>query len=277
LRNQGAVLYDGPGPEGRITMNRGHALAAFALLAAAALALPAASRAQDHLNVIVSGGFTPPYRAMIAQFQTNSGVRVSTTGGASQGDGPNTIGAQLARGVPADVIILSKEGLEDIMAAGRIVPGSNVDLAQTPVGISVYAGSPKPDVSTVDAFRKAMLNARSVTFPASTVGIYLTTKLFPQLGIADQMTPKITNAGVAAVGKGQAEIAVQAVSELLNVPGTDYVGLIPKEIQYISVFSAAIVSNTQNADAARRLIAFYASDQATAAIKAAGMERLPAH
>jgi molybdate transport system substrate-binding protein len=257
-------------------MNRRTALATLALLFAATLAWPCASSAQTQIKVIVSGGFAPPYRAAISQFESATGIAVTTTGGASQGFGPNTIGAQLARGVPADVVILAKEGLADIAAAGRVLPGTSVDLAQTPVGVSVRAGAPRPDVNTVAAFKQTMLNAKSVTFPASTVGIYLTTKLFPQLGIADQMTPKITNAGAAAVGKGEAEIAVQAVSELLNVPGTDYVGLIPKEIQYISVFSAAGVKDSPNVDAAKQLIAFYASDKTTAAIQAAGMQRLPA-
>jgi molybdate transport system substrate-binding protein len=242
---------------------------------AASLLLPAVAPAQAHLHVIVSGGFSAPYRAAISQFESASGITVTAGSGASQGSGPGTIGAQLTRGVAADVIFLSKEGLAENIAADHILPGSAVDLAQTPVGVSIRSGAPKPDIGSVAAFKQTLLNAKSVTFPASTVGIYLTTKLFPQLGITEQMTPKITNAGVGAVGKGDAEIAVQAVSELLNVPGTEYVGLIPQDIQYISVFSAAVVKHSPNIDAAKQLIAFFASDKATPAIQAAGMTRLP--
>lgn len=237
-----------------------------------AFAIP--SFAQVQIKVIVSGGFLAPFREALPEFEKTSGITVNSAVGASQGSSPNTIGNQLKRGVPADVIILAKEGLTDIIAEGRTAPGTNVDLAQTPVGVSVRAGAPKPDISTVDAFKKTMLDAQSVTFPDSTVGLYLTGKLFPQLGIADEMKPKIIYGGATSVAKGNAEMAVQAVSEILHVPGTDFVGTIPKEIQYISVFSAAVVASSQQQDVAKQLIAFFSSGKADAEIKNAGMEPL---
>jgi molybdate transport system substrate-binding protein len=124
----------------------------------------------------------------------------------------------------------------------------------------------------VEAFKQTMLRAKSVTFPGSTTGIYLATKLFPQLGIAKEMAPKTTSTGVAAVAKGDAEIAVQPVSELLHVPGTDFVGRIPAEIQYVSVFSAAMVKEPKHAKESKELLAFLASEKARAAIKKSGME-----
>ena len=241
---------------------------------AAILAFAATSFAQAQLKAIVSGGFTAPYREALPQFEQATGIAVTTTSGASQGSSPNTIGNQLKRGVSADVIILAKEGLTDLIADGRIASGTNVDLAQTPVGISVRAGAPQPDIRTVEAFREAMLGAKSVTFPDSTVGLYLTGRLFPQLGIADQMKPKIIYGGAASVASGNAEMAVQAVSEILHVPGTDFIGTIPKEIQFISVFSAAVVANSEQKDAAKRLVAFFSSGKADVAIKNAGMEPL---
>jgi molybdate transport system substrate-binding protein len=237
---------------------------------AAVLALPTASFAQ--LNVITSGGFSAAYRELLPEFEKATGIRVKTTSGASQGSGPNTIGAQLRRGVPADAVIMSKEGLSELIAEGRIVAGTDVDLARTPLGVSVRAGAAKPDIRTVDAFKKTMLRAQSVTFPGSTTGIYLTTKLFPQLGIADEMRGKVTNIGVAAVARGDAEIAVQPVSELLHAQGVDFVGTIPAEIQYVSVFTAAIVAGSKEPEASKRLIAFLASGSATMAIKKSGME-----
>src|SRR5262249_59799212 len=95
-----------------------------------------------------------------------------------------TIGAQLARGVPADVVILSREGLNDLIAANRIAAGTDVDLARVPLGVAVRAGAPKPDVSTVEGFKRALLNTKTVAVPASTTGIWLTTNLFPRLGLA---------------------------------------------------------------------------------------------
>jgi molybdate transport system substrate-binding protein len=237
---------------------------------AAVLALPTASFAQ--LNVITSGGFSVAYRELLPEFEKATGIRVNTTSGASQGSGPNTIGAQLRRGVPADVVIMSREGLSELIAEGRIVAGTDVDLARTPLGVAVRAGASKPEISTVDAFKKTMLRAKSVTFPGSTTGIYLTTKLFPQLGIADEMRGKVTNIGVAAVARGDAEMAVQPVSELLHAPGVDFVGTIPAEIQYVSVFTAAMVAGSKEPEASKRLIAFFASENATAAIKKSGME-----
>jgi molybdate transport system substrate-binding protein len=245
---------------------------AIVLMIAAILTLPAASFAQVH--VITSGGFSAPYRELLPQIEKAAGVSINTTSGASQGNGPNTIGAQLRRGVPADVVIMSREGLDDLIREGRIVAGTDVDLGQTPLGMSVRAGAPKPDISTVDGFKKALLGASGVTFPMSTTGIYLVNKVFPRLGIADQMAKKVTAAGVTAVARGDAEIAVQPVSELLHADGVDFVGTIPAEIQFVSVFSAAIVTGSKELEASKRLIAFLRSEQAQAAIKNSGMEPL---
>ena len=228
------------------------------------------------LKVITSGGFAAALREIQPEFEKATGIKVTVTRGASQGSGPDTIGAQLRRGVDADVVIMSREGLDDLIAEKRIVAGSDVNLGQTPLGLSVRAGAPKPDISTVEAFKRAMLQAKSVTFPGSTTGIYMVEKLFPQLGIAKEMAPKTTSVGVAAVAKGDAEMAVQPVSELLHVPGTEFVGTIPKEIQYVSVFSAAIVAGTKEQKAAKELIEFLTSEKAKAAMKKSGMEVLAA-
>lgn len=242
---------------------------------AAFLAVPAAAFAQ--LKVIASGGFSAAYREALPEFERTAGVTVTTTSGASQGSGPNTIGAQLRRGVDADVVIMSREGLNELIAEGRIVAGTDVNLAQTPIGMAVRAGAPKPDISTVDAFKQTLLRSKSITFPNSTTGIYMTTRLFPRLGIADALAAKTTSAGVAAVAKGDAEIAVQPVSELLHVPGVDFVGILPADTQYISVFAAAIVTGSKEPEAAKKLINFFASERAVPAIKNSGMEPTRPH
>ena len=241
-----------------------------AFVIAAVFALPTASFAQ--VKVIISGGFSAVYRELLPEFERTSGITVTTGSGGSQGGGPNTIGAQLRRGVLADVVIMNKAGLGELIAEGRIAAGTNVDLARTYLGMAVRAGAPKPDISTVDAFKQTLLRAKSVTFDSSTTGIYLTTNLFPRLGIAGEMARKSTTSGVAAVASGDAEIAVQPVSEILPVRGVDFVGTIPAEVQYVAVFAAAVVAGSKEMDASNRLIAFLASEAATPAMKKNGME-----
>ncbi|HTB18962.1 MAG TPA: substrate-binding domain-containing protein, partial [Bryobacteraceae bacterium] len=236
----------------------------------ALLALPAASFAQ--LNVIMSGGFSAAYQEILPGFEKSTGITVTTTRGQSQGNAPTAIGAQLRRGAPADVVIMSREGLDPLLAEGRIVAGTDVDLARTPLGIAVRAGAPKPDISTQEAFKQLLLRAKSITFPDSTTGIFMTTTLFPRLGIANEIAGKITHTGVAAVAKGDAELAIQPVSEILHVPGSDFVGTLPKEVQYVSVFTAAAVAGSKNLESAKRLIAFLASEGAMKPIENSGME-----
>src|SRR5438034_6760047 len=127
---------------------------------------PVAAAAQ--LKVIISGGFTGAYEQLLPEFERTSGIKVATGSGSSQGTGPQTIGAQLARGVPADVVILSREGLNELIAANRIAAGTDVDLARVPLGVAVRSGSPKPDVSTVEAFKQVLLKAQTVAVPGST-------------------------------------------------------------------------------------------------------------
>ena len=242
-------------------------------VAATLLAYPSLSQAQ--LKVIMSGGFSGAYSQALPEFERTTGITVTTGSGASQGTGQQTIAAQLQRGVPTDVVILSREGLADLIAAGWIVAGTDVDLARVPLGVAVRVGAPKPDVSTVEAFKQTLLNAKSVVVPGSTSGIYLTTKLFPQLGVTDRITVKVTERGSQAasmVAAGDADIVVQPVSELLNMPGIELAGRIPNELQLVQVFAAAIVKGSKESDAAKRLIQYLASERAFAAIERNGMD-----
>jgi molybdate transport system substrate-binding protein len=222
--------------------------------------------------VIISGGFNAAYRELLPEFERTSGVTVTTTSGGSVGSGPNTIGAQVRRGVPADVIILAREGLSELITEGRTVPGTDVDLARSIIGVIVHAGAPKPDISTIEALKQTLLKAKSVAMSSSTSGVYLTTVLFPKLGIADQMKDKISTNGAAAVGKGEAELGLQQVSEVLVVPNVDFVGTIPDSVQYVTIYSAAVVKGSSQIDASKQLIAFLSSERAMAVIKKSGME-----
>ena len=246
------------------------------ILAAALVALlfwPQGASAQ--MKVLISGGFSAAYERLLPEFEQASGIKVTTGSGASQGDGPQTIGAQLARGEKADVVILSREGLDGLIVANRIAAGTDRNLATVGIGVAVRAGSAKPDLGTVAAIKQALVKAKLVAVPASTSGIWLTKELFPRLGIADKMNIKVTPRGAGAtamVSAGEAELAVLPVSEILHDKGVDLAGVFPMEIQFIQTFSAAVVAGASEAEAGKRLIEFLSSARAAAAIKGAGLE-----
>jgi molybdate transport system substrate-binding protein len=229
------------------------------------------------VKVLISGGFSGAYEELLPEFERASGFEVATGSGASQGTGPQTIAAQLARGVPSDVVILSREGLGELIAARMIVAGTDADLARVPVGVAVRAGAPKPDVSTVEAFKQVLLNAKTIAVPGSTSGIWLTNDLFPRLGIAEKINVKIRPRGTdaaAMVAAGDADLAVLPTSEIMYAAGIAFAGNIAPEIQFVQTFSAAIVAGSGEIEGSRRLIEFLTSARASEAIRKSGMEPL---
>ena len=157
----------------------------------------------------------------------------------------------------------------------RIAPGPTTDIARVGYGVIVRAGTPKPDISTPDAFKSALLAAPSVAFlPASAAGAYVT-KVFERLGIAEEMKAKTriqtAPAQIApAVAKGDAELGV-FLTNVLIAPGVELVGSFPGDLQQELVFTSAIAADTKEADAARALIDYLKTPAAVAVIKAAGM------
>jgi molybdate transport system substrate-binding protein len=237
--------------------------------------LSAAARAE--LDVMISGGFSLAYRELLPAFERTTGIAVATASAASQGTGSNTMKAQLERGARADVVILSREGLSELIAAGRIVAGSDVDLARVPLGAAVRAGKAKPRIDTLEAFKQTLLEARSIALPGSTSGIFLMNEVLPGLRLGDKVTLKVGARGADAtslVAAGDADIVLAPVSELVNVPGIAYAGRLPDEVQLLQVFAAAIVAGSARRGEAKRLIEFLASGQAAAAIEKSGMEPL---
>ena len=229
------------------------------------------------LNVLISGGFNGAYDRLVPEFEQANGITVTTGSGASQGTGPQTIAAQLARGVPADVVILSREGLSELIAAKLIVAGADIDLARVPVGVAVRAGTPKPDVSTVEGFIQVLLKAKTVVVPGSTSGIWLMTELFPRLGVAGEINVEVTPRGTGAtamVAAGDADIGVLPTSEIVYAPGVDFAGNIAAEIQFVQTFSAAIVAGSRELEGSKRLIQFLTSARASEVIRKSGMQPL---
>lgn len=252
-------------------MNRRNSRAVIAFAIATVFATATPSFAQ--VKVIISGGFAPAYREMVPAFERTTGIAVTTASGASQGTGPDTIGAMLGRGELADVVILNRSGMAELIAQGRVVAGTDVDLAQTLTGLAVRAGAPKPEITSVDAFRETLLRARTIATPGSSAAAV--TDLLSRLGISGRVEVKSPSRGtesIAMVARGDAVLAVQPVSEILNMPGVEFAGTIPKELQRAVVYAAALVRGSKASEAASRLIAFLSSDAANEAIKKSGME-----
>ena len=199
------------------------------------------------------------------------------TAATSIGTGENSIPNRLRRGEPVDVVIVADGVLVGLIKDGLIMAESYTPLARSAIGMAVRAGAPKPDISTVEALKRTLLQAKSIAYSASVSGDYVSTELFQRLGIADQVLGKSRLIGGgervgAVIARGEAEIGFQQISELLPVPGIAHITPLPPEVQKLSVFSAGVARSTRDADAARALIRFLASAEAARAITDSGLE-----
>ena len=239
------------------------------------LAVCGAAQAAE-VHVMISGGFSAAYRALAPQFERSTGHTLKTVSGPSMGNTPEAIPNRLERGEPADVLIMVGSALDELIRKSRVLGDSRVDLARSKIGMVVRAGAAKPDIGSVEAFKRALLAAKSIAYSDSASGVYLSKELFPRLGIADQIAGKsrmIPGEPVAAVvARGEAEIGFQQISELLPVAGVDLVGALPPELQKITVFSAGIAADAKEPQAGRALIRFLTSAAAAAAIEKSGLE-----
>lgn len=228
------------------------------------------------IQVITSGAFAEALKALVPEYEKQSPNRVIISYGSSMGAAPDSIPSRLARDEKFDVLILASPSLDNFIKSGAVQQGTRVDLVASVIGAAVKAGAPKPDISTVPALKQALLNAKSVAYSASASGTYLSTELFPKLGIAEQMSKtakKIYSERVGTVvARGDAELGFQQVSELIPIPGIDFIGEIPPEVQKTVLFSAGITSNVVNINASRDLIAFLASPKAAPTIEKAGLK-----
>jgi molybdate transport system substrate-binding protein len=244
-----------------------------ALGAAAALWLAGAAQAAE-VHVMISGGLSAAYNALVPEFEKATGNKVVTAYGPSMGTTVNAIPVRLERGEPADVLILVGYALDDLIKKGKAV--SRVDLVNSKIGIAVKAGAARPDISSADAVKRALLAAKSVAYSDSASGVYVSTEMFDRLGIAAEMkdkAKKIPATPVAEiVAKGEAELGLQQMSELKPIPGIEIVGPLPDSLQKITVFSAGIASASKEPEAGKALIQFLASPAARKTIVDSGLE-----
>ena len=228
------------------------------------------------IRVMASGGFSAPYDKVIPEYERATEDTVVTVYGASMGGAPDSIPIRLQRGEAADVVILASTALEELVRQGKVVAGSRVDLARSSIGMAVRAGAPRPDISTVEALTRMLLQVTSIAYSASASGTYVSTELFLRLGIADQVKEKSQRIEGERVGnvvaRGDVEIGFQQISELLPIEGIDYVGRLPDEVQRVTIFSAGIVTGAKNPDGARSLIEYLSSLSLAPLIIESGLE-----
>ncbi len=228
------------------------------------------------VNVMISGGFSAAYRELIPEFERTTHNTIVTAAGPSMGTTPQAIPNRLQRGEPADVLIMVDTALDELGKQGKVVANSRIDLARSKIGMVVRAGEPKPDISSVDAFKRTLLEARSIAYSDSASGVYLSAVLFERLGIADQLRSKSRMIPAEPVGavvaRGEAQLGFQQISELLPVPGVDLVGPLPEAIQKTTIFAGGVATGARQPEAARALLQFLSSSAAAQAIAKSGLE-----
>jgi molybdate transport system substrate-binding protein len=228
------------------------------------------------VRVVSSGGFAPAYKVLAPDFERASGHRLITEWGPSMGETANAIPNRLLRGEAIDVVVMVGRALDDLVKQGKVLGDSKVVLARSRIGMAVRSGATKPDIGTVEALKRTLLDAKSIAYSDSASGVYLSKVLFPKLGIAEQLKDKARMIPAEPVGKvvarGDAEIGFQQVSELKAVAGIDVVGVLPAEVEEVTLFSAGVVSAAKEPEAGRALIKFLSSAAAASAIEQSGLE-----
>lgn len=245
-----------------------------ALLCAAGAALA------DPLLVVSSGGMLAANEQLASQFNRETGQEVRTAFGPSMGQTKDAIPARLARHEPVDAVVMVGSALDKLMAAGQLVPGSKVPVADSTIACAVRHGAPHPDIHTVEGLKAALLAAKSVAWSDSASGEYISKQMLQKLGIAEQVQPKgraIPATPVAEIiARGEADFGCQQRSEILPVQGVEIVGDLPAEVQYHTPYAAAVVAGSPRAEEARRYIQYLVSPQGAEVIRQTGLVPMPA-
>ncbi|WDD96507.1 substrate-binding domain-containing protein [Burkholderia sp. FERM BP-3421] len=231
------------------------------------------------LHVMNSGGFTAAYKLLAPRYEAVSGQRLTIAYGPSMGATPEAIPNRLARGEPADVVIMVGYALDALIAQGRVDPASRVELADSRIGMVVRAGAPTPDIATPDALKATLLRAPSIAYSDSASGVYVRDVLFARLGIDAQvrgkaiMIPRIPVA--SKVADGTYALGLQQVSELLPVPGAHFVGKLPESLQSVTRFAGGVPVSARHPREARALLDYLASPEAAADVARTGLDPVP--
>jgi molybdate transport system substrate-binding protein len=254
----------------------------FATLGVLVLLAPGSADAEE-VRVMISAGYYQVYADLGPAFERATGHKLVTTRGPSMGDSPEAIPTRLARGETADVVILDGGAADELAHKGFVRADTKVELALSQIGMVVRAGAAKPDISNVEAFTRLLLAVQSIGYSDSGSGTYLSTVLFPKLGIADQIARKSRKVRgppsgepvAAVVARGEVEIGFQQVSELIHTPGVTFVGALPPDLQPGFSFAGAITTAAKQPDAAMALLRFLSSPQAQETLTKNGLKAVP--
>lgn len=248
--------------------------AAASAFACALLAL--ATLGATDIKVVTSGAFTAAFLQLAPKYEAETHNKLHAEFGPSMGVTHNAIPVRLGRGEAIDVVIMAAPALDDLIKQGKVRADSRVELVHSKMAMAVKAGAPHPDISTLEAFKRTLLAAKSIAYSDSASGVYLSTVLFPKLGVADQIKAKSKMIPADPVGgvvaSGEFEIGFQQVSELRPVKGIDIVGELPLGAQQITVFAAGIPTTSTQPDAARKLIQWLAAPALYEVIRQTGLE-----
>jgi len=230
------------------------------------------------LRVITSGAFAASLAVLLPLYRAKSGCEVDLSFGSSLGKAHDSIPTRLSQGETFDLYFLARAALDELTSKGFVRAGSGVDLVESHIGAMVRSEDPAPDIATVAAFRETLLNAGSVAHAASASGIYLSTEVFPALGIAEQMKRTARTIYSERVGRvvarGEADLGFQQISEILPIEGVKVIGRLPPEFRRPFVFCMGIGAGCEREDDARRLMRFAASEAAAPVIRASGLDPL---
>ena len=245
-------------------------------MTAAFLAFAPLAALAAEIHVMSSAGFKAAYLELVANFEQKTGHHVVNAWGPSMGATPQAVPNRLARGEPADVVIGVREALDKLGAEGKIDVKSETDLARSLIGAAVRAGAPHPDMSSLEGFKRALEQAKSIAYSDSASGVYIETVIYPKLAVSDAVKAKSRAIPADPVGevvaRGDADLGFQQLSELKPVKGIDLLGPIPAEVQKVTTFTAAIAANAKQREAGEALIAFLAAPEAADTIRKSGME-----
>jgi molybdate transport system substrate-binding protein len=236
-------------------------------------------KAATEIRVLSAVGMREVIKELGPAFEKASGYKLNVSF-----DSGAVIEKRIAAGEPADVVLLPRAGIDRLTTSNKLISGSTADIATSIVGVAVRKGSLKPDISSAEAFKSAMLNARSIVCPDPALGGSSGThiaKIFQQLGIADIIKPKLRLVSTPdqvgtmpgyVVAAGEADIALHQMQELMSVPGIEIVGPLPDTLQGRFLFSGGVMNAAGNRKASRSFVEFLRSREAKARIKAKGMD-----
>ncbi len=246
-----------------------------AIIVLATLLVTVASTNAAEINVMLTDALGTSFSELAPKFARANGHAIHEAHGPSGG-----LVRRLNAGEPADVIFINDSGIDELIRQGKLIP-SRTDLTRTGIGIAVRKGARKPDISTPDALKRALLDARSIGYTDPAGGGLTAAPIIAMIekfGISVQVAAKTKLAAGGPTGRvstlianGEAEIGMQMVSELLSNPDLEVIGMLPPELQMITVYSGAVTANAKEPDAAWALIRFLATSEAAAVYKAKGL------